>query len=147
MFQILLEQRPDFGYQFLLQPHPVEHLIALEGLPGVQGQQFQDRVCPEQVGEGSHPQPHPVRGEDGEVVRADQIEDPLPAGGNDTVVCDAADPHKGAGGLLLPEGFLPFECQGSNLQTKNCWRSRRKQAARWRKPRMLDPSTWMETKA
>ena len=57
---VLPQQFPQGGQFLLLQPLAVPLLIALKGLPGVQGQDTQLRHGAQQMGQSCHPAPDPL---------------------------------------------------------------------------------------
>ena len=61
--------------------------------------------------------PDDLRGQDGEVVRLDQEEDPLSGICHDAVGRHADDAHELPGGLPLAQFFFLFSVHGSSLHS------------------------------
>ena len=76
VLHILPEQLPQGG-RFLLQPPLVILLCFSEMTPWDQGQQLQECHPLEKPGEGPHPAPDALRGQDGQIVRPEQVEEQL----------------------------------------------------------------------
>lgn len=89
----------------------------LEGLTGVQSQNFQRGLGAEKHGQGADAAPDDLRGQDGEVVRLDQEEDPLSEICHDAVGRHADDAHELPGRLPLAQLLFLFPIHGSSLHS------------------------------
>ena len=103
VLHVLPKQLLQGGFRLLLQPPLVILLVFQEGLPGVQGQQFQGGHPLEEPGQGPYPAPDALRGEDGQVVRPEQVEEQLVPAAHRAVLRQAGDAHELPGGLALAE--------------------------------------------
>ena len=80
-------------------------------------QNLQRGLCAEKHGEGADAAPDDLRGQDGEVVRLDQEEDPLSGICHDAVGRHADDAHELPGGLPLAQFLFLFPIHGSSLHS------------------------------
>ena len=117
MGQILFQQFPHGRLRFLLQSPQVILLVPLEGFAGVQSQNFQGWLGAKKHGEGADTAPDDLWGQDGEVVRLDQEEDPLPGICHDAVGRHADNAHELPGGLPLAQLLFLFPIHGSSLHS------------------------------
>ena len=117
MGHVPLQQLPHGRLRFLLQSPQVILLISLEGLTGVQSQNFQGWLGAEKHGQGADAAPDDIRGQDGEVVRLDQEKDPLPRICHDAVGRHTDDAHELPGRLPLAQFFFLFSVHGSSLHS------------------------------
>ena len=117
MGHVPLQQLPHGRLRFLLQSPQVIFLVPLEGFAGVQRQNFQRGLCAEKHGEGADAAPDDLRGQDGEVVRLDQEEDPLSGICHDAVGRHTDDAHELPGGLPLAQLLFLFPIHGSSLHS------------------------------
>ena len=111
------QQLPHGRFRFLLQSPQVIFLVPLEGLTGIQRQNLQRWLCAEKHGEGADAAPDDLRGQDGEVVRLDQEEDPLSGICHDAVGRHADDAHELPGRLPLAQLLFLFPIHGSSLHS------------------------------
>ena len=117
MGHVPLQQLPHGRLRFLLQSPQVILLVPLEGFAGVQRQNFQRGLGAEKHGEGADAAPDDLRGQDGEVVRLDQEEDPLSEICHDAVGRHTDDAHELPGGLALAQFLFLFPIHGSSLHS------------------------------
>ena len=117
MGHVPLQQLPHGRLRFLPQSPQVIFLVPLEGFAGVQSQNFQGWLGAEKHGEGADTAPDDLRGQDGEVVRLDQEEDPLSGICHDAVGRHADDAHELPGGLPLAQLLFLFPIHGSSLHS------------------------------
>ena len=101
MLQVLPQQFPQGRIRLLLQAGAIELSVLPKGLLGVQGQQFQVRLCLEQRRERLYPQPDRFHGQNGEVIWVYQKKYQLLIPGSKAVGIDPADPHELPSGLPL----------------------------------------------
>ena len=101
VLQVLAQQFPQSRVRLLLQAGAVEFPVLPKGLLGVQGQQFQVRLCLEQRRERLYPQPDRFHGQNGEVIWVYQKKYQLLIPGSKAVGIDPADPHELPSGLPL----------------------------------------------
>ena len=111
MAHVLPEQLPQGGEILLLQPGLIVVLVALEGFAGIQGQQLHCFHTPQQLRQGADAAPDPLGGQDGEVVRADQIKNQLTSGRLQAVIGELVNPHELPGGQMPPQLFFLFSVQ------------------------------------
>ena len=117
MGHVPLQQLPHGRLRFLLQAPQVILLVPLEGFAGVQSQNFQGWLGAEKHGEGADAAPDDLRGQDREVVRLDQEEDPLSGICHDAVGRHTDDAHELPGRLPLAQFFFLFSVHGSSLHS------------------------------
>ena len=117
MGHVPLQQLPHGRLRFLLQAPQVILLVPLERFAGIQCQNLQRWLCAEKHGEGADTAPYDLRGQDGEVVRLDQEEDPLSGVCHDAVGRHADDPHELPCRLPLAQFFFLFSVHGSSLHS------------------------------
>ena len=117
MGHVPLQQLPHGRLRFLLQAPQVILLVSLEGFAGIQCQNLQRGLCAEKHGEGADTAPDDLRGQDGEVVRLDQEEDPLSGICHDAVGRHTDDAHELPGGLPLAQFLFLFSVHRSCLHS------------------------------
>ena len=117
MGDVPLQQLPHSRLRFLLQALQVILLILLEGLTGVQSQNFQGWLGAEKHGQGADATPDDLRGQDREVVRLNQEEDPLSGICHDAVGRHTDDAHELPGRLPLAQFLFLFPIHGSSLHS------------------------------
>ena len=88
----------------------------MKGLTGVQRQNLQRGLVAEKHGEGANASPDDLRGQDGEVVRLEQVKDALSGIRHDAVGRHADDAHELPCGLELAQFLSLFAYHhGSSL--------------------------------
>ena len=117
MGHVPLQQLPHGRLRFLLQSPQVIFLVPLEGFAGVQRQNFQRGLGAEKHGKGADATPDDLRGEDREVVRLDQEEDPLSGICHDAVGRHTDDAYELPGRLPLAQFLFLFSVHGSSLHS------------------------------
>ncbi len=111
MAHVLPQQFPQGGEFLVLQPGLIVVLVALERLTGVQRQKFYRFHTPQQFRQGADTAPDPLGGQNGEVVRADQIKNQLTSGCLQAVIGELVNPHELPGGQMPPQLFFLFSIQ------------------------------------